>query len=282
VAAKFAAEEEKSFHIILPRFFVAFLVDLFLNPLQWAVRKGKGRICVDCTNGPDPIGSPNSQIPKPSITNADACPPVYYGTAWQRFLSHIWSMREARPHADILLHCDDLEAAFRRVLYHPDLAVVFAYIFQAFLIIPVGQVFGSRSAPSYFSLLSDIRADVASTLDLARDGASLEPLATSADLAPLPVNWNPADHLTPACADPLHPPLSPEQLQCFSNAMFVDDNGVASYRETMRLALHQSIHAAYMLFGFPSEDRRSSCLSDEKWDRFVCHLMLYLGFLIDS
>ena len=154
VEAKFAAEEEKSFHIILPKFFVFFIVGLFLNPLQWALRKGKGRICVDCTNGPDPIGSPNHSIPKPSPANADACPPVYYGNSLTRFLIMIWSMRLARPLIDILLHCDDLEAAFRRVLCHPDMAVVFAYIFLDFLIIPVGQVFGSRSAPSYFSLMS--------------------------------------------------------------------------------------------------------------------------------
>ena len=161
VEARFAAEEAKSFHIILPKFFVFFLLGLFLNPLQWAIRKSKGRICVDCTNGPDPIGSPNHSIPKPSAANADACPPVYYGKAFNRFLLQIWCMRQAEPLLDILLHCDDLDAAFRRVLYHPDLAVVFAYIFLDFLIIPVGQVFGSRSAPSYFSLMSDIRAEVA-------------------------------------------------------------------------------------------------------------------------
>ena len=53
VEAKFAAEEQKSFHIIFPKFFAFFIIGLFINPLQWAVRKGKGRICVDCTNGND-------------------------------------------------------------------------------------------------------------------------------------------------------------------------------------------------------------------------------------
>jgi hypothetical protein len=52
VQAKFAAEEEKSFHINLPKFFIFYVLGLFLNPLQWAMQKGKGRICVDCTNGP--------------------------------------------------------------------------------------------------------------------------------------------------------------------------------------------------------------------------------------
>jgi hypothetical protein len=282
VDAKFAAEEQKSFHIILPKFFVFFIIGLFLNPLQWAIRKGKGRICVDCTNGPDPIGSPNHSIPKPSATNADACPPVYYGNSFSRFLILLWSMREAKPLIDILLHCDDLDAAFRRVLYHPDLAVVFAYIFMDFLIVPVGQVFGSRSAPSYFSLMSDVRAEVASTTDLVADGGPLEPLALSAILEPLPADWDPASALTPVCPDALHPPLSPAELLCFANATFVDDNGVAGYRDQMRTALHQSVRAAYILFGFPHEDRRQSCLSDDKWDPFVSHIMLYLGFLIDS
>jgi hypothetical protein len=50
----------------------------------------------------------------------------------------------------------------------------------------------------------------------------------------------------------------------------------------MGQALHQSVRAAYLLFGFPFEDRRQSCLSAEKWDPFVSHSMLYLGFLINS
>ena len=188
VEAKFAAEEEKSFHILLPKFFVFFILSLFLNPLQWATRKGKGCICVDCTNGPSAIGSPNHSIPKPSPANADACPPVHYANSFTRFLLLIWSTRQAKPFLDILLHCDDLEAAFRRVLYHPDMAVVFANIFLDFLIIPVGQVFGSRSAPSYFSLLSDIRQEVAPTVALTDNGEALEDLAQSATVDPLPPN----------------------------------------------------------------------------------------------
>jgi hypothetical protein len=233
VEAKFAAEEEKSFHIVLPKFFVFFILGLFLSPLQWAMRKGKGRICVDCTNGcahgPNSAGSPNTFIPKPSAHNADACPPVYYGKAFQRLLLLIWNMRLSKPMEDILLHCDDLEAAFRRILYHPDLAVVFAYIFAEFLIIPVGQVFGSRSAPSYFSLMSDVRAEVASTVDLTPDEGPLEPLAAEAEIDPLPERWDPARDLIPACPDILHPPLTPADLLCFANSTFVDHNGLASY-----------------------------------------------------
>jgi hypothetical protein len=68
VEAKFVKEEAKSFHIQFPRFLIYFIQGLILAPLQWAMRKGKGRICVDCTNGPDPAGSVNTSIPKTELS----------------------------------------------------------------------------------------------------------------------------------------------------------------------------------------------------------------------
>jgi hypothetical protein len=157
VEAKFVKEEEKLFHIHLPQFLIQFIPGLVLAPLQWATRKGKGRICVDCTNGQDVAGSANTSIPKPNMANADKCPPVFYQHSFARHLCRLWRTRRlSYPNEKILQHCDDIDAAFRRVLYHPDLAVVFVYVFGDFLIIPAGQVFGSRSAPSFFSLLSDL------------------------------------------------------------------------------------------------------------------------------
>jgi hypothetical protein len=44
VESKFVKEEAKSFHVHLPRFLIYFLPGLILAPLQWAIRKGKGRI----------------------------------------------------------------------------------------------------------------------------------------------------------------------------------------------------------------------------------------------
>ena len=130
------------------------------------IRKGKGRICVDCTNVPDNKGSPNHFIPSPNLANADECPPVFYGADLPSYLLCLWHMRIVKPHEDILQQCDDTDAAFRRIIYHPDLVVTFAYVFSKFLIVLVGQVFGSRSASSYFSLTSNIRNYTASTQDL--------------------------------------------------------------------------------------------------------------------
>jgi hypothetical protein len=280
VEKKFAKEEEKSFHIHFPRFLCYFLVGLMLNPIQWEWQKGKGRICVDSTNGnngPDTKSSPNTHIPKPSADNADECPPVYYMTAFLRLLVNIWRLRITFPLLDILLHADDIEAAFRRILYHPDMAVVFAYCFGAFLIVPVGQVFGSRSAPSFFSMASDIRADVATTSDL----YTQYPLLDLVKDIVLPEPPAPAD-LTPAIADPLNPPMTEHEKQNFNNDSFVDDNGVSAVASNIVPALQQSLLAAFVLFGWPTTDRRGSCIAPDKWDSTVSYIVLFLGFLINS
>jgi hypothetical protein len=98
-------------------------------------------------------------------------------------------------------------------------------VFQEYLIVPEGQVFGSRSAPSFFSLTSDVRAYIATTHDLQAD--SLTPLAATAEIEPLPATWNPLVDLTLACSDPLYAPLSTnEHAWCFLNSMFADDKMV--------------------------------------------------------
>ncbi len=280
VEAKFAKEEEKAFRILLPRFLVYFINGPILNPIQWAVRKGKGRICIDCTNGPDGAdtrSSANTFIPSPSAADADSCPPVYYATAFMRHLKHLWRMRITFPVADILQHCDDIDSAFRRVLYHPDLAIAFAYVFSNFLLIPVGQVFGSRSAPSYFSLLSDIRAHVSTCADLLT-GRPIHPLASAACLPKEPQ----LHELVPALADTLNPPLSALECASPSNSTFVDDNGVLALSSNIRGTLHNSVVSAFMLCGWPNEDCRSSCLTPDKWERDASSDMLYLGFRICS
>jgi hydrogenase maturation factor len=50
-------------------------------------------------------------------------------------------MGMAKPEADILQHCDDINSAFWRILYHPDLALIFAYVVPGpFVIVHVGMV----------------------------------------------------------------------------------------------------------------------------------------------
>jgi hypothetical protein len=280
VEAKFAKEEQKSFHIHFPRFVAYFIIGLLLNPLQWEWDKGKGRICVDCTNGangPDNPGSANTHIPKPSPDNIEECPPVYYATALMRFFVMIWRLRITYPSLDILLHADDVNSAFRRIIYSPEMAILFAYVFGAFLIIPVGQVFGSRSAPSFFSLESDIRTNLATTGMLA-ENYEVEDQAKYIELPPPPA----PGELKEAVADSKNPPLTETEQQNYNNASFVDDNGICAIRDRIVAALQQSLVAAFILFGWPGQDRRGSCIAADKWVNTASFVVLFLGFYINS
>jgi hypothetical protein len=106
----------------------------------------------------------------------------------------------------------------------------------------------------------------------------MHPLAAAAGLPPEPL----PSKLAPAIADCLNQPLSLAEQACPSNCTFVDDNGVMSLRSDIRVTLHNSIIAAFLLFGWPHEDRHSSCLAPDKWDRDVNYDILYLGFRICS
>ena len=66
----------------------------------------------------------------------------------------------------------------------------------------------------------------------------------------IPTPPNVAD-LTPAIADDIHLPLDELEQQTYHNATFVDDNGVCALRHKIVSALHQSLVAAFILFGWP-------------------------------
>jgi hypothetical protein len=50
----------------------------------------------------------------------------------------------------------------------------------------------------------------------------------------------------------------------------------------MQAALQQSLLSAFLILGMPSHDRRGVCLQDDKGDPTISHIMLYLGFIINS
>ncbi|CAJ1953852.1 unnamed protein product [Cylindrotheca closterium] len=113
VEEKFAKEEWKAYHLHYLQFVFQFIPGLVINPIQWVFDKGKGRICIDCSNGPDDLGSINTYIPKPKQDETgDECPPIHYQFAFKRFLRQILRMRITEPTSPILVHADDVETAF--------------------------------------------------------------------------------------------------------------------------------------------------------------------------
>jgi hypothetical protein len=91
----------------------------------------------------------------------------------------------------------------------------------------------------------------------------MHPLAAAACLPPEPL----PGELAPAIADSRNRIMTAEECALHSNSCFVDDNGVLALRSRIHQTLHNSIVAAFLLFGWPQDDRRSSCLAPDKWER---------------
>jgi hypothetical protein len=165
VRTHFAKEEAQSFHIAFPRFIWRFIVGLHLAALVWVNCKLKGQLCVDPSSIFPPVddGAANARIPKPGTPGCeDKCPPIFYSNALMHHLTWIWRLRLTWPWEDIIQYVDDIQAAFHRILYHPDAGIIFASVFCEFLIIPIGTIFRAQNSPSFFTLLSELRAHVAS------------------------------------------------------------------------------------------------------------------------
>jgi hypothetical protein len=286
VRSKFATEEALSFHLVFPKFIGLFLPGLMISPISWLFKKNKGRLIIDASSplGPVDTGAPNSHIPLTGAPDREEeNPPVFYGNALKRHLTAIWNMRISYPDEELLQHMDDIDSAFRRVLYHPVLAPVFAYVFQEFLIVPVGNIFGSKSAPSWFTILAELRAHMANVLPY--EAHLSDPLVQSLVLPPQrePAAAPPV----PAVADRAHRGATslypiPRGMPTH-HAMFVDDNALVALRRSIRYAVASSLGSSYDCFGSPAVNlRRGSVISKLKFDPAVAVTVLFVGFLINT
>ena len=281
VRAKFGKEEAKSFHIAFPRFLAYYIFGLFLAPLSWVLRKGRGRIVVDCSNKltAEDTGAANDYIPRPGTEGREReNPAVYYGKALLRHLIAIWNLRIEFPFEDLLQHTDDIDSAFRRMLYHPDLAVAFAYVFMEFLIIPVGQIFGSRNAPSFWCMPAELRAHLAAVMDYSQDDL---PLADSVRI-PEESSAEEKAKIVQAVPDAIHQGVPAEYADRHHHATFVDDTVKVAIRSQMTDAIRSSEGAAYATLGRPEADRRGSCLVPEKFPLEAATSVEFVGYIIDT
>jgi hypothetical protein len=281
VRGKFGKEEAKSFHIAFPRFVAYYIFGLFLAPLSWVIRKGKGRIVVDCSNKltDDDSGAANDYIPRTGTEGREReNPAVYYGKALLRHIIAIWNLRIDHPLEDILQHTDDIDSAFRRMLYHPDLAIAFAYVFMEFLIVPVGQIFGSRNAPAFWCMPSELRAHMAAVLDYSKLDL---PLADSVRI-PDESTAEEKARIVQAVPDAVHQGTPQEYADRHHHATFVDDNVKVAIRSRMTGAIRSSEGSAYDTLGRPEEDRRGSCLVPAKFPMEASTSVEFLGYIIDT
>ena len=282
VRKKFIKEESLSYQIALPRFLWAYIYGLFISPITFVVRRPgeEGRICPDPSNKihDHDTGAANTHIPDAGTPGAvDENPSVFYGSAFTRLLIWIYNLRVARSDSDILAHVDDISAAYHRVLYHPMMGIVFAQVFAEFLMIPVGLIFGAKDSPSWYMIPAELRSHIASAGDF---HATATDLAKDIELPP-PLTPRQEARLVKAQLDSRNTGRMHTDLQ-FRHSSFVDDTATAAWPGKIRQAINQSVLSAYVVFGFPEENRRPPPLNPDKWEKSASAVFKYLGFIIDT
>ena len=85
-------------------------------------------------------------------------------------------------------------------MYLCDLAIIFAYVFMEFLIIPVGMIFGARNSPSWWDLLAGFRSHLGTTKSY--QSASY-PIADMVELIP-ESSPSASNNIPPAVSDSHH------------------------------------------------------------------------------
>jgi hypothetical protein len=159
IHSKVATDIQKSYAIALPRWIFRFIDGLFLAAIGWAIRQKAGKTKGRQVNDPSALLHQNDTgALNEHISIKDDCPEIFYQTAFLRVLVRIFNLRISFPLDDIIAYKDDLVTAFRRVRYHPDISCAHAFVFEKFLILPIGLVFGARDSPAWFCPVAGLRA----------------------------------------------------------------------------------------------------------------------------
>jgi hypothetical protein len=133
------------------------------------------------------------------------------------------------------------------MLYHPELAVVFAYVFQELLIVPVGNIFGSRNAPSWFTTPAEVRAHMANRLSYAAEDYDL----ATALIIPDKPDEEIRRSFVRAVPDSLNKGRESISAQPGHHSMFVDNNICVAIHRLIAEAVACAIGSAYDCFGDP-------------------------------
>ena len=296
IANKLAKEEALSFQVVFPRWIWRFIVGIFLASISFRSPKHEhddGRICTDLATflfaGDD--GNLNTQIRRPARHNRptelsdpdhlDENPPIYYGYAFFMLLKWIWNLRLDHPREDILLATNDISAAFHRILYNCGMAICFAVVFEQYLAVPVGNVFGATNSASLYMLMGEMRSWLSRVADF---GTATTELTQRVELSRPPTPREIAS-FAGSVRDSQNPgsnTLRSGPLQLGPQPSFVDDSGIADVVYRIMTAINNSHLSAYVTFGFPKEDSRRPAINAQKFDAFVSWILKFLGFIINT
>ena len=280
VLAKVVSGAINHFLLVFPRWIWRFLYGLFLSPIGFLLRKGKGRIVVDPSTHVHEAADTGALNDQMARSDPEQVPRTFYASAQRRHWAHIWNLRICHPATEILLYKDDINSAFHRGRYHPDVAAAFAYVWDSWLIIAIGLIFGARNSPGWFCILSELRADIAANYS----GLKVSPLHHLVSRISIPEGARGQPAVTFASAAPdainLGTPSSPDTPTHHST--FVDDNLMGEVQQRIRTSIQRSTDSCYLLFGHPQHGILTPSLSEDKFVAAAAWRMEQLGLDVDT
>jgi len=161
------------------------------------------------------------------------------------------------------------------------MAICFAVVFDEYLAVPTGNVFGGTNSASLYMLHGELRAWLSTAGDFEGFTTALTDMVT---FSKPPTRWQQM-RIAQAFGDSKNPgsnALRCGPLRLGPQPSFVDDSGLADVRSQILRAINNSIVSAYVIFSFPKEDPRRPAINSEKFDSHITWMLLFLGFLLDT
>jgi hypothetical protein len=117
---------------------------------------------------------------------------------------------------------------------------------------------------------------------LFKSAKTLAPLTASIRLMDPPTLLEHSHMRTHLVPDLLHPPLPVFFDHGSHHVMYMDDKIMAAERDEILAVIHVSVLSAYVLYGFPDDDRRGTLLAEDKYEPFAHYHQEHLGLDINT
>ena len=287
VVEKCVNKDEKNNHsVALPLWLSSFTPHVHVSPLAVLIKPTKDpRLLFDASFQP--------AIQFPSLNQfVDMTGEwlISYGSAAADYYQWLWNLHISHPNEPIFQFFDDVQGTFKHISLHPD--VVGAHAAQTpgsdLLMLNLSSVFGAQPAPCEFMICADTRAAAAPIIQRELIPGLLDPpyeferdipyIVLSAEIP-----------FRQAEADPKNPGVilrnedgSIKHRKPTPHHPFVDDTCLAEVRSEMPKAIHASLQALFMVFGYPDEQRPGS-LNVRKFKAVSCsEVQTQLGIVVDS
>ena len=280
-------KDEKNNHsVALPMWISRFAPHVHVSPLAVLIKPAKDpRLLFDASFQPAPQFPSLNQFV--DMTGEWL---ISYGSAAADYYQWVWNLRISYPDEPIFQFYDDVQGAFKHITLHPD--VVGAHAAQTpvsnLLVLNLSSVFGAQPSPAEFMIPADARGATAPIIQAELIPGLLDPPYEFEATIPyvsypsnVPFQQAEADELNPGVLI-RHSDGSIKARRPTPHHPFVDDTCLAEVRSEMPKAIHASLQALFMIFGYPDEARPGS-LNVRKFQAVSCkEVQTQLGISVDS